>query len=419
MMKTLFCLALISLVTFSNPTYSIDLGDDRQLATILDINNAGRLLLVGFPDQSMNRSQSAAPSAYRHRGSYQSTSWSKRISDDIADQYSIQKLAEWPMTEIGVHCIVYLVPTHESVPRVVEQLSKNSNVSIVQNMHLYKTQANTHDDPYLKLQSNLRDMQIEEAQSISTGKNVSIAIIDTGVDYSHPDLIDQIIKHENFSSSVSAGFENDQHGTAIAGIMVAKQNNKTGITGIAPDAKVIAYKACWPSKENSMDAVCNSFTLSLAVNTAIKSGAKVLNMSLGGPKDAFLEELLKKAQENGIIVVAADEGADKKEIRFPASLAGVIGVQSAKSNNNEPTISAPGNKVLTTLPHGTYDFISGSSIATAEVSGVIALLLQIKPDLTFAEAKTILEKSTGSNGTFSGINANTAVSNLCKTTHCS
>ena len=418
-MKTLPCLALLSLLSVSTPSTSLELGSDKELAAILNVNNAERLLLVGFPDQSMNRSQGGAPSAYRHRGSYQTTSWSKRVSDEIADDYSIEKLAEWPMTEIGVHCIVYLVPDNKSVPEVVEKLSHNSNVSIVQNMHLYSTQASTHDDPYLKLQSNLRDMQIDEAQNITTGKNVSIAVIDTGVDFSHPDLIDQVSSHENFSSSISTGFENDQHGTAIAGIMVAKQNNKTGIMGIAPDAKVIAYKACWPTKENSMEATCNSFTLSLAVNTAIKSGAKILNMSLGGPKDKFLEELLKKAQEKGMIVVAADEGADRNEIRFPASLPGVIGVQSAKPNTASNGIAAPGVKILTTLPHGTYDFISGSSIATAEVSGVIALLMQIKPDITFAEAKSILEKSSGSNGTFSGINASTAVSNLCKTAHCS
>ncbi len=418
-MKSLRCLTLISLLSISVPSLSLELGSDNELATILNVNNAERLLLVGFPDQSMNRSQNAAASSYRHRGSYQSTSWSKRISDEIADEYSIQKLAEWPMTEIGVHCIVYLVPSNKSVPEVVGKLTQNSNISIVQNMHLYKTQANAHDDPYLKLQSNLRDMQIDEAHNISSGKNITIAMIDTGVDLNHPDLTDQITRHENFSASISNGFENDQHGTAIAGIMVAKQNNKTGIVGIAPDAKVIAYKSCWPAKENSMEAICNSFTLSLAINSAIKSGAKILNMSLGGPKDAFLEELLKKAQEDGIIIVAADEGADKKEIRFPASLSGVIGVQSAKSGIDLSGISAPGVKILTTLPHGTYDFISGSSIATAEVSGVIALLMQLKPDLTFAEAKSILEKSSVNTGTFNGINANLAVSNLCKTTHCS
>jgi len=119
-MKTLPCLALLSLLSVSTPSTSLELGSDKELAAILNVNNAERLLLVGFPDQSMNRSQGGAPSAYRHRGSYQTTSWSKRVSDEIADNYSIEKLAEWPMTEIGVHCIVYLVPDNKSVAEVVE-----------------------------------------------------------------------------------------------------------------------------------------------------------------------------------------------------------------------------------------------------------------------------------------------------------
>ncbi len=168
-----------------------------------------------------------------------------------------------------------------------------------------------------------------------------------------------------------------------------------------------------------MEAICNSYTLSLAINTAIRSGAKILNMSLGGPHDKFLEHLIIKAQEEGILIIAADEGVDKQDIRFPASLPGVIGVQSAKPAHDVSGIFAPGIKILTTLPHGTYDFISGSSISSAEVSGVIALLMQLKPDLTFSEAKSVLEKSSLNNSSFTGINANLAVSNLCKTTHCS
>ncbi len=225
-MKTLRYLTLITLLSISAPSISLELGTDAELATILNVNNSERILLVGFPDRSMNRTQTAPASNYRNRGSYQTTTWSKRVSEEIAEEYHIQKLTEWPMTEIGMHCIVYLVPTNKSVPEVMEKLSHNVNVSIVQNMHLYNTKANNHDDPYIKLQSNIRDMHIDEAHNISSGKNITIAMIDTGVDFNHPDLIDQITKHENFSGNISNGFENDQHGTAIAGIMVAKKITK-------------------------------------------------------------------------------------------------------------------------------------------------------------------------------------------------
>jgi subtilisin family serine protease len=212
--------------------------------------------------------------------------------------------------------------------------------------------------------------------------------------------------------------------------MVARKDNETGIIGIAPDAKLIALKACWPYQPDSIEAVCNSFTLALAVNTAIQSGAKILNMSLAGPRDSFLELLLNQAIEKGIIVIAADAGLAKKDENFPASLKNVISVQSLKQPGFDrikpdhitlvQTINAPGEKILTTLPHGTYDFISGSSIAAAEASGIVALLLELKPDLTFAEARSILQKSElpATSDSFSGINANTAVSTLCATTTC-
>jgi len=207
---------------------------------------------------------------------------------------------------------------------------------------------------------------------------------------------------------------------------VAKKDNATGITGVAPDAKLIALKGCWPDQADSMAAVCNSLTLALAVNAAIKANVNILNMSLTGPEDPLLALLLNKAIQKGIIVVAANADVEKKENEgFPASLKNVIAVQSlvqsqTPSQVQATVVNAPGEKVLTTLPHGTYDFISGSSIAAAEVSGIIALLLELKPDLTLAEVKALLQKAElpAKKGFFFGINANTAVLALCETTAC-
>jgi len=423
-MKAHWLLSLIFLLAISAPSKSGDFNSDAaELSAVLNPAVADHLLLIGFPDQSINRVQSASSTSYRRRGGYQSSGWSQRITQQIAEEYHIQKLTEWPMSEVGVHCVVYQVPADASVAETMQRLSQDTRVSIVQNMHLFKTEAHQYNDPYFKLQANLQQMQIGQAHAKTTGKNITIAMIDTGVDLTHPDLIDQITQNENFAYRISPDFSNDKHGTAVAGIMVAKKDNGTGIIGIAPDAKLIALKACWPHQTDSIEAVCNSFTLALAVNTAIKTGAKILNMSLTGPQDAFLELLLNKAIEKGIIVIAADTGLDKKNENFPASLKNVISVQSLRQPDQIPqlhTITAPGEKILTTLPHGTYDFISGSSIAAAEVSGIVALLLELKPDLTFAEARSILQKSESpaTIDSFSGINANTAITALCETTTC-
>lgn len=423
-MKIPRLLSFLLLVMLSSTVHSDDLKvAANDLANVLNPALAERLLLIGFPDQSLNRVQNASSGAYRKRGSYQSSSWSERISDAIAEDYHIEKLTEWPMSVVGVHCVVYQVPGNASVATTIAELSKDSRVRIVQNMHLFNTKAHQYNDPYFKLQANLQQMDIGLAHTKTTGKNSTIAMIDTGVDLDHPELAGQISASENFASQISASFANDKHGTAVAGIMVARSDNGTGIIGIAPDAKLIALKACWPDQADAMAAVCNSFTLALAVNKAIQSGAKILNMSLTGPKDAFLELLLNKAIEDGMIVVAADTGEDNAQQNFPASLKNVISVQSLNPIRQIPPllgITAPGEKILTTLPHGTYDFISGSSIAAAEVSGIIALLLELKPDLDINEVLAILQTSELANAetAFSGINANTAVLKLCATAEC-
>jgi Subtilase family len=395
--------------------------DMADLSKMFDQKNVGRIVLVAFKDQSINRIQSTA-TAYRKRGDYVSSTWSQQVSDTIAADYHLQKLTEWPMTEVGVHCIVYQIPADLSVKDILQRLAQDTRVDISQNMHTFSTRAHqdNHIDPYFQLQSNLHTMHIDQAHARATGKNITIAMIDTGVDLEHPDLIGQISHNENFAQLISDSFSHDKHGTAVAGIMVAKKNNGTGITGVAPDANVIALKACWPDKADAIEAVCNSFTLAMAINSAIKSGANILNMSLTGPQDALLELLLNKAIADGIIVVAADTGLGQSTDNFPASLKNVISVQSLKQNKSDKTLgqhlTAPGDKILTTLPYGTYDFISGSSIAAAEVSGIIALMLELRPSLTLAETQLLLQNSElpSEIGHFLGVNANSAMLALSK-----
>ena len=168
-----------------------------------------------------------------------------------------------------------------------------------------------------------------------------------------------------------------------------------GINGIAPDAKVNVYKACWYADKGDK-ALCSSWTLAKAVDAAINSGNRIINLSLSGPEDPLLKKLLVTANGRHIAVVAAALEASK-EPGFPASLPFVIPVVSSDPKGEikvppwqakQATVAAPGVEVLTTLPGDRYDFLSGSSLAAASVSGVVALMLQARSSLSPDAIKT-------------------------------
>lgn len=398
---------------------------------LLNPITADRILLIGFSDRHIDRIQrSSSSNSYRKRGSYNSSSWAQFITSELEEKYGLRKLTEWPMSEAGIHCAVYWVPEPLSVGDTIESLTRERHIEIVQQMHNFKTQGHRYNDPYYRLQSNMHQMDIEQAHARATGKNITIAVIDTGVDVTHPELSGQFASSENFVSEIFSGFSEDIHGTAVTGIIAARQNNQTGIIGVAPDAKIIALKACWPSQDHAMEAICNSFTLALAVNTAIKLGANILNLSLTGPEDPLLAVLLNKAREKGIIVVAADPGATESGQRFPASLQGVIPVRSMSNfidnkKTDDKVIDAPGEHILTTLPYGTYDFISGSSVAAAHISGVVALMLEIYPELNEEQIRQLLKKSitvqrvNANTPSMAGLNAGKLIHALCQEHGCS
>jgi len=222
-------------------------------------------------------------------------------------------------------------------------------------------------------------LRLDELHRMATGKRVRIALVDTGVDVGHPDFKGQTLDAKNFVDA--SDYLAESHGTAVAGIIVAKADNRVGIVGVAPDATLLALRACWQNSADAGDAVCSSFTLAKAIQYAISRHANVLNLSLAGPRDRILERLIDKAIENGISVVGAIDPASPSN-SFPASHIGVLAVAAAGTvGSDSMAIYAPGDHVLTTMPDGGWGFVSGSSFAAAHVTGIAALLLEISPAL--------------------------------------
>jgi subtilisin family serine protease len=223
------------------------------------------------------------------------------------------------------------------------------------------------------------------------------------VDVEHPDLNGRVVQTVNFVEGGERTFNQDSHGTAVIGVIAAKADNHIGIFGIAPDAEIVAVKACWQRAPGVVEAVCSSWTLAKAVDYAIGAGVRVLNLSLTGPPDPLLARLITRAVEGGITAVAAAVEGGEQAPGFPASLATVLGVlasdvhgevRGAAPVERTGLLAAPGVEILTTMPHQSFDFLSGSSLAAAHVSGITALLLEVDPRLSPPQVHALFHAAT-------------------------
>lgn len=323
--------------------------------------------------------------------------WAQTTAE-LVQIYRLRVVYSWTMASLGEQCVVFEIPHGKSVQDYVRRISSYPRVGTVQPVETFQTQG--WNDPYAHLQHNSQTIRVEQAHHMATGKGVRVAVVDTGVDIDHPDLRGQIVKVHNCVNRGEQTFTTDIHGTAVAGLIAASANNDIGIVGVAPGAEIYAIKACWQQPPGAREAVCNSYTLALAVDYAITQGVQVLNLSLAGPQDPILGRLIGQALAKGIVVVAADGGSPARD--FPASYQGVIATlgsddlkpgAAAAPAHPLSTLAAPAVDILTTVPHASYDFFSGSSLAAAQVSGIAALMLEKNPKLTPAQLASVIRKT--------------------------
>jgi hypothetical protein len=333
---------------------------------------------------------------YEAQGAYLAGSSARRTARSLATDYHLVLASSWPIATLGVHCLVYALPSGAKAASVLTALRQDRRVESAQPLLSFDTASAPFNDPYADLQPNLQRMAIAGAHTLSRGEGVRVAVIDTGADTAHPDLRARGAIERNFVDTDDQVFRGDAHGTAVAGIIAAVPNNHIGIVGIAPDVQLLAYKACWRIVPGDTRAVCDTFTLAQALAAAIDARADVINLSLAGPSDPLLTRLVQRALASGAIVIGAVPPHEARGA-FPAGIPGVIGVDAIENDDaGVATIRAPGREVLSLAPDGHYDFYSGSSLATAEISGIVALLRSGRPHLSSAQATSLLVHSTPS-----------------------
>ena len=251
------------------------------------------------------------------------------------------------------------------------------------------------NDPLYPQQWGLSTVSAPAAWDTTVGTGTTIAIVDTGIDISHPDLSDRIVAGYNTLTDSSDAMDDNGHGTHMAGIAAATGFNDLGIIGVAPNAWLMPIKSLDSTGAGTYADIAQGIVY------ATDHGAQVINLSLGGAVDSStLSTAVTYALDHGVVLVAA-AGNDGFSVRaYPAAYPGVIAVAATDIGDSAATFSnygswislaAPGVGILTTDISGGYSDSTGTSPASPFVAGAAALVLSLNPQLQPQEVAAILD----------------------------
>lgn len=242
-------------------------------------------------------------------------------------------------------------------------------------------------------------LRLAEARRLALGRGIRIGMIDSGVDMEHPEISGSVL---GYLDAVDGLATPHAHGTSMATAIVAHGE----LQGIAPAARLLVARAFGGTQATSANG--KSFQIVTSLEWLVQQRAKIVNLSFAGPQDRLLSRALAGAKERGVIAVAAaGNGGARSAPLYPGADPSVIAVTATDADDkvfsdanrgSYIAVSAPGVDVLTAEPAGRYAFTSGTSIAAAHVSGLIALLVEKQPELDADSARRILAESAADLG---------------------
>ncbi|PPS67755.1 MULTISPECIES: peptidase S8 [Streptomyces] len=325
-------------------------------------------------------------------------------------------------TELSAAYRVRFDPAQD-VSRAVQRLNALEEVSVAEPNRWREQASVIPNDPLFAQQWGLKRIKCPEAWERNRGSDsVSVAIIDTGVDLDHPELAPLLKQGKDFvdlgpDPMASPGwvFEGDflgvddfpqdevGHGTHVAGTIACRSNNREGVTGVTWECRLMPVRVLARIRrlsDNLISGTGSAADIAAGIRWAVDHGARVLNLSLGGPQATEVErDAIAHAINHDVVVVAAMGNNGRRTQSFPAAFDDVIAVgatdpldRKAIFSNTGPHIdvSAPGVNILSTFLDDTFSPSDGTSMACPHVAGVAALLLSLGPGLSARDVRQIL-----------------------------
>lgn len=285
-----------------------------------------------------------------------------------------------------------------SSSKALNEYSSSPLVEYVQPNYLYHALL-APDDPHYWRQWGMPAIAAEQAWKITMGTpEVVVAVLDTGIDLNHPDLAQNMVNGINIINPGLLPQDDHGHGTHVAGIVAAVTNNGVGVAGVAGNCSLM------PVKVLDSDGGGTDFGVAQGIQWAADNGARVINLSLGGPEySKALEDAVKYARAKGSLIVAAAGNEGSNKILYPAAFADAIAVGATDIDDelayfsnygNALDIVAPGVSIFSTVWDDSYDYMSGTSMSAPHVAGVAALVLSYNPDYTLEQVESAIINNT-------------------------
>jgi subtilisin family serine protease len=314
-------------------------------------------------------------------------------ADALARQNGLRRLGSQYFSLLGATIGLFRITDGRSMDAHRRQFAANANVRSVQLNYRYFLQDKEpaqEGDPSQYVVSRLR---LPEAHALAHGTNVRIAVIDSGIDASHPELSNSVV--ETFDA-LGSNEGAHAHGTGVAGAIAAHGK----LIGSAPAAQILAIRAFAKGKSGEES---NSYVVLKGFDYAAAHKVQIVNMSFAGPKDAMIERGIDALAGRGIVMVAAAGNAGAKSPPlYPAANPSVIAVSgtdaedklfAASNRGSYVALAAPGVDLFLPAPDQKYQITSGTSFSAAYVSGVAALMLERNPALKANELRAILTRT--------------------------